>query len=349
VVECAFAIPGDIGLPTGGYAYDRRLLALMPADGVELVHLPLPGSFPFPAEQDLDLAGSRLFAVPPTRALLIDGLAYGALPERLIRSIRAPIIALVHHPLGLEAGLGEPERERLIDSERRALALARHIVVTSAATARLLVQDFAVTSERITVAVPGVEPAPRARGSGGPSVHILAVGAVMPRKGYDLLVEALAGLTPLAWHLTIAGALDRSPETARALEAQIARLGLDERVTLAGAVDDAALARLYDRTDLFVMSSHFEGYGMVLAEALAHGLPIVTTTGGAAGETVPDAAAIKVMPGSARALMWVLGRALDEPKLRAAMADAAWSAASALPRWEATATIVADVIRRVAR
>ena len=349
MVECAFAIPGDIGLPTGGYAYDRRLLALMPADGVELVHLPLPGSFPFPTEQDLDLTGSRLFAVPPTRVLLIDGLAYGALPERLISSIRAPIVALVHHPLGLEAGLGEPEHERLIDSERGALALARHIVVTSAATARLLVQDFAVTSERITVAVPGVEPAPRARGSGAPSVHILAVGAVVPRKGYDLLVEALAGLKPLAWHLTIAGALDRSPKTARTLEAQIARLGLEERLTLAGAVDDAALAQLYDGADLFVMSSHFEGYGMVLAEALARGLPIVTTTGGAAGETVPDAAAIKVMPGSARALMWVLGRALDEPRLRSAMADAAWSAASALPRWEATSAIVADVIRRVAR
>ena len=347
MAECLFAIPGDINLPTGGYAYDRRVLALIVASGGTIRHLPLPGTFPDPGAADLAETERALAGVDPRNVLLIDGLAYGALSPDLVRRIAAPIVALVHHPLGLESGLTEARRDVLLQNERVALAHARHVIVTSPTTARILSQDFAVAPARITVAEPGVDRAPRARGSGGKVVRLLVVGSVVPRKGYDVLLAALAALRPLAWDLTIAGSLDRSPETVAALRSQISRLGLDGRVTLAGAVDDAALAGLYHRSDLFVLASHFEGYGMVLAEALARGLPIVTTTGGAAGDTVPDAAAQKVMPGSPRALMWVLGRVIQEPALRAGLADAAWAAAGALPRWETTAATIAGVIRSV--
>ncbi len=112
------------------------------------------------------------------------------------------------------------------------------------------------------------------------------MGAISPRKGYDLLIRALEPIAGLPWTLTIAGApLDHA--TFEALRAQVAAAGLSERVTFAGALDEAALDALYRGSDLFVMASHYEGYGMVLTEALARGLPIVTTLSGPAAAALP--------------------------------------------------------------
>jgi glycosyltransferase involved in cell wall biosynthesis len=87
---------------------------------------------------------------------------------------------------------------------------------------------------------------------------------------------------------------------------------------------------------------------MVLAEAMARGLPIVCTTGGAAAETVPDDAAIKVPPGDERAFTLAVQRVLQDAGLRRRMADASWAASQKLPRWEDTARIIAGVIKEVA-
>lgn len=340
----AFAIPGDIDLPTGGYAFDRRLLAEWREIGVEARHLGLPGCFPFPTEADLAQTGHAILSQPWDDTLLIDGLAYGAFPEGIAAGLSGRVVALVHHPLGLETGLAPDTAQMLLARETAALRYARAIVTPSPAMKRLLTADFGVEEARITVAPPGVDPAPRAAGGSpdGP-LQLLSVGSIVPRKGYHVLVEALASLRDRNWHLTIIGATDRAPETMRALTAQIATAGLEDRILLAGAVDDTALAAAYDRTDLFVMPSLFEGYGMVLTEALARGLPIVCTTGGAAAETAPDAAALKVPPGDASALASAMASLIDAPARRRALADAAWAAAATLPRWRDTAAIVANV------
>lgn len=340
----AFAIPGDIDLPTGGYGYARRLLAEWRAIDVEARHVALPGSFPFPTEADLAETGRAILSQPWDAALLIDGLAYGAFPEGIAAGLAGRVVALVHHPLGLETGLPPDQARRLLEREAAALGYARAVITTSAATKRLLAQDFGVEAARIAVAPPGVDAAPRAQGGaqGGP-LELLAVGSIVPRKGYDVLVEALATLQDRDWRLTIVGAADRAPATTHDLTGQIAAAGLSDQILLAGAVDDATLAEAYDRTDLFVMPSLFEGYGMVLAEALARGLPIICTTGGAAAETVPDAAALKIAPGDTGALANALAELIDAPAQRRQLADAAWSAAADLPRWHETATIVAEV------
>ncbi|MEQ1710927.1 MAG: glycosyltransferase family 4 protein, partial [Hyphomicrobium sp.] len=279
--------------------------------------------------------------------LLIDGLAYGAFPEALIRDLLAEpgreIVALVHHPVGFETGLGEVRAEELIATERAALALARHVVVTSRATKRTLERDFDVPVKKITVAEPGTDPALRASGTGMP-MQILTVGAVSTRKAYDILVRALAPLADHDWRLIIAGATDRDPAAVEVLEGQIAASGLGDRIRLAGKVVPATLERFYDSTDLFVMPSLYEGYGMVLAEAMARGLPIVCTTGGAAADTVPDAAALKVAPGDPQALGDAIRRALDDRKLRSRLADAAWDAGRTLPTWNETARRIAATV-----
>ncbi|PTM41878.1 glycosyltransferase family 4 protein [Bosea sp. 124] len=340
----AFAVPGDIDLPTGGYAYDRRLLAEWREIGIEACHLALPGSFPFPTEADLAETGRAILSRPWDDTLLIDGLAYGAFPEGIAAGLAGRVVALVHHPLGLETGLAPDTAQRLLARETAALRYARAIVTTSPAMKRLLATDFGVDEARITIALPGVDPAPRA--SGGPAdgpLRLLAVGSIVPRKGYPVLVEALSTLRDRKWHLTIVGAGDRTPDAMRDLTGQIAAAGLEDRILLAGAVNDTSLAKAYDQADLFVMPSLFEGYGMVLTEALARGLPIVCTTGGAAAETAPDAAALKVAPGDAGALAKAIASLIDAPARRRTLADAAWAEAAGLPRWRETAAIVARV------
>jgi glycosyltransferase involved in cell wall biosynthesis len=339
----AFAIPGDINLQTGGYAYDRRVMALLPKFGVEVQHVQLPSGFPGPAEADLVETARLLGLVPAETAILADGLAYGAIPADLLRPLRSPIVALVHHPLCLEAGLTTQRQDELYVLERAALTLSRRVVVTSPTTRDTLARDFAVPADKVTVAEPGTDPAARAQGTGSP-MQLLSVGSVVPRKAYDLLVQALAAV-PGNWHLTIVGPTDRSPEALASLQTIIRETGAADRVDVAGPAGPEQLDRHYGAADLFVLPSLYEGYGMVLSEAMARGLPMICTTGGAAAATVPDTTAIKVPPGDVDALAAALRRVLDDASLRRRMGDAAWAAGQKLPRWEDTARIVAGVIK----
>lgn len=339
----SFAVPGNIDLPTGGYGYDRRVLELLPDYGVQADLISLPGSFPFPSAADLVHTKAMLATTPASHALLIDGLALGAIPADVLKSLKRTFIALIHHPLCLEAGLTDEQAAHLKATETQALALARHVLVTSFATKRILVADFAVPITKITVAEPGTDPSMRASGTGTP-MQLLAVGAISQRKGYEILIEALKPLNDLDWRLTIAGATDRDPAAVARLETAIAAAGFHDRVRLSGTVVPATLTKYYDTADLFVMSSLFEGYGMVLAEAMACGLPIVCTTGGAASDTVPDAAAIKVAPGNAAALTAAIEKVLSDKRLRRRMADASWEMGRTLPPWTETTRRIAAVI-----
>lgn len=345
MIEAVFAIPGALDTPTGGYVYDRRVMALLGDHNIKVHHLALASSFPDPGEADLAESARRVRAAP-AGVLIFDGLAYGALPASLIAGWRRDIIALVHHPLGLETGLSEARRQDLLASERAALRLARHVIATSATTARTLVAQFGVPSDSITVAEPGTDPAPRAARRGDP-LQILAVGSVVPRKGYDILVSALARVADRPWQAIIAGALDRAPDHAAAVQRKIAQACLSQRISFAGALTTADLERAYAGADLFVSASHYEGFGMVLTEALAHGLPIVTSTGGAADVTLANNVALKFAPGDVDALATHLARLLTHPAERHRLADAAWAHAASLPRWPDTAARVADVVKRV--
>lgn len=343
MTEAAFLIPGELSAPTGGYAYARAILPRLATGETRLRPVALPAAYPAPAADDLAETARIVAALPQGAALLIDGLAYGAMPRALIDGFDRPIVALVHHPLGYETGLSAERARSLIDSERAALAQARRVVATSPTTARALAQDFGVAADRLSVAAPGVSRQPRAVGTGSP-VALVAVGALSPRKGYDVLITALDGLARHDWRLTIVGADDRDPATAQALRDRIAASCARKKITLAGALDDAALDATMTRADVFVMSSLYEGYGMALAEGLARGLAIVSTTGGALAETAPDDAALKVPPGDAAALREALAAVIGDAGLRRRLADAAWARAPSLPDWDDAARIVALAI-----
>jgi glycosyltransferase involved in cell wall biosynthesis len=349
VKHVVFAVPGDLATPTGGYAYDRRMIAELGDLGWRIDLVDLGDGFPWPCPATRESALRQLLAIPANRPVVVDGLALGVLPDAAAQlALRHPMLALVHHPLALESGISVEQADTLRASERAALAAVHGVVVTSAETARLLTADYGVAAECIAVARPGSDPVPPAQGSQDGIMRLLSVGAVVPRKGFDVLIAALATLTDLPWQLTIAGDRTRDADTACRLDADIARFELTDRVFPRGAVSASQLAKLYAEADLFALASHFEGYGMAYAEALAHGLPVVGTRGGAIPETVPPGAGLLVAPGNVAELAHTLRRVIGEAALRRRMARAARTAASQLPTWQHSAAIFARALEKLA-
>jgi glycosyltransferase involved in cell wall biosynthesis len=345
VHEAWFAIPGDLSTPTGGYRYDRRVMEELRALGWNVHHLALPGDFPAPSEESLHETERLLGKTPKDAVILFDGLALGALPAEILDRVPRRYVALVHHPLALETGISHERAATLAECERAALRRMRHVVVTSRPTAALLAADFGVAPGQITIAEPGTESAPRARGH--KAMRLLGVGSITPRKGFDTLVAALSKLADLDWECRIAGSLDRDPEAAENLQKQIASADLQNRVHLLGSLSDEALNDEYDRATLFVLPSHFEGYGMAFTEALARGLPIVACEGGAVTTTVPTDAGVFVKAGDADALASTLRWLITNPDEIKKRADAAWKAAQNLPRWPQTAARIAGALKQV--
>ena len=348
VKRVTFAVPGNLDIPTGGYAYDRRVVAELRALGWQVDVLDIGDCFPKPSDAQRAAARQLLLAASLEGPLVIDGLAYGVIPEVAAELAKLHrIVALVHHPLALETGVSAQEAKALQQSEREALGHSAHVIVTSPSTARLLCADYGVRPNAITVAMPGHDPVAQAIGSTGGTVHLLSVGSIVPRKGYDVLIAALAQLADLSWHLTIAGDRTRDPQTAAELDVTIAQGNLAERVTQLGVLSEAELASAYCMSDMFVQASRFEGYGMAAASALAHGLPIVATDGGALGATVGDAALV-APPNNVDAFATALRRMISDPAERDRCRAASRAAARNLQSWRTTAEQFAAALEAVA-
>jgi glycosyltransferase involved in cell wall biosynthesis len=127
------------------------------------------------------------------------------------------------------------------------------------------------------VDLPEVNPISSRRGpSRGGWKKALFMGRLYPVKGLPMLIEAWAQVRPNRWKLSIAG-----PDEAghrRQLERSISAVGLEETVAFLGRLDGPAKQAAFSEADLFVLPSHSESFGMAIAEALAHSLPVLTTT-----------------------------------------------------------------------
>lgn len=331
-MEIALLVPGPFGTISGGYIYDRRLVEGLRALGHRVRVVELAGRHPHPDGTATDAARTALAALPETTRIVLDGLGLPAFAPFAEQLARRRAVGLIHHPTALEHGNPGPVREALRAAEGAIFPRLARLVATSALTARRLPEEFGADPARIGVVEPGTDPAPRSPGSGGGGCAILSLGALIPRKGHDVLLRALATLPDLDWRLTIAGGA-RDATHAQGLAALAEELGIAQRVTFAGEVDGAALDALWAGADVFALASHWEGYGMAVAEALARGLPVGVTAGGALADLVPVAAGVVSAPGDVAGLGRGLRRLIFDTGLRAQMAEAAWQAGQALPRW----------------
>lgn len=351
--ECrlTFVLPGDPRTATGGYEYDRRMLQELRDLGWSTQVVTLDSSFPMPTEEALRDARQQFSVFPTGSLVMIDGLALGAMPELVhAHKDRLRMVGLVHHPLAAETGLSPHCVSQLFESERRALQAMCLVVVTSQMTRRAL-EAYGVASHRIAVAEPGVERPvrqsfePKRRTEDGPTpVRMLCVATITPRKGHDLLMDALAPLGTVHWTLRCVGDITRSPATVDALSMRIQAAGWEERVVLTGEIGETELLREFRAADLFVLATRLEGYGMAVAQALAQGLPVVSTRTGAISELVPPEAGLLVEPNDPAGLSQALSRVLRDADFRQRLADGARAVGAGLPNWSAAAQRLSQIL-----
>src|SRR5690606_20471582 len=193
-------------------------------------------------------------------------------------------------------------------------------------------------ADRIRVVEPGTDRPERGEGptrrpaTAHDAPRLLCVATLTERKGHAVLLDALARIADRPWRLDCVGSTARDPATAAGIRARVGRLGLDGRVVLHGEVSRARLDALYRDAHAFVLPSFLEGYGIAHADALTHGLPIVSTNAGAVPDTVGDAGLL-VPPGDADALAGAVARVLDDDALHAALSARALERGRALPTW----------------
>ncbi|HEX5848069.1 MAG TPA: glycosyltransferase family 4 protein [Rubrobacter sp.] len=332
---------GDTGRKTGGYLYNARVISGLRDRGMAVEEVVPCGASP--GEQ----RAARRFAFDPSvfDAVVVDALARIVAAPRLDlwRSIR-PVVALVHELPGVAGG--DPDHERAYEGP---LLRADRLVAVSG-HGRSVLLDRGVPAERISVVPPGFDGvvAARVSYSGGPPLRALCVAQWIERKGILDLVEAWTLRGRPGAVLELVGETNADPAyAARVREAvQSAPHG---SIVVSGRVDDAGLGAAYARADLFALPSRYEGYGIVYAEALASGLPIIACGVGPVPELVGREAAVLVEPGDADGLSAALDLLLGDAALRTRMSEAAIRRASGLPRWEDTVAGLEAVLKGILR
>jgi glycosyltransferase involved in cell wall biosynthesis len=332
-MHLSLIVPAPLDAISGGYEYDRRIVAGLREAGHTVRVIELAGAHPLADEAARHSARAAWDSVADLSRPIIDGLALPAFVGLDDALAARDTVGLIHHPTALETGFSATERTALLGSEKRLLARLARVIVTSESTAERLTADFGVDRDRIRIVVPGTDDAPRSPGSAGPTCRIISIGALVPRKGHDVLLRALARLFDLDWQLTIVGSAERDPVHARALVAAAEEFGIARRVRFAGEVTAAALEALWHEADLFALATHWEGYGMAVAEALKRGVPVAVSAGGAAGNLVTPGSGVVCPAGDHTNLSKALRRLIFSAGLRHTMAEAAWQVGQGLPGW----------------
>lgn len=338
-------LPGDVHdltTPSGGNVYDRRVNQCLAAAGRPVREIAVPGAWPRPDAAARERLAGELAALPDGAVVLLDGLVACGVPEVVVpQAGRLRLAVLVHLPLADETGLTPADAAELDAGERETLHAVSLVVVTSPWAARRLTAHHGLPANRVRVVAPGTDPAPLATGTDG-ATRLLCVASVTPRKGQDLLVEALAAVADLSWNCVFVGPPSRDPGYAARLRDLVGEHGLGDRVAFTGPLTGEPLAAQYDAADLFVLPSRAETYGMVVTEALMRGTPVLATAVGG----VPDALGhapdgrlpgILVPPQDSAALAGGLRRWLGDAELRDLLRTTARHRRDTLPGWERAA------------
>ncbi|MEV4689381.1 glycosyltransferase family 4 protein [Microbacterium sp. LWH3-1.2] len=286
---------------------------------------------------DAEGAASVLRDAADGSRLLVDGLVAGWAPAAVEEAARRLRLTVLAH---MVTAAFPDATDAAIDAERRSLASAHRVIVTSAWTAAELARRELADPDRTVVAVPGTLPADP--GPPADDGELLCIGVIAPHKGQDTLLAALSRLRTEDWRCTIVGSTEAFPEFAAGIARQAT--ALDGRVRLTGVLEDSALDDAYRRCALLVAPSRVESSGMAIADARARGIPVLAAETGGIPDALVGGGGMLVRPGDPTALAAALEAWLADPALRARLRREARAARATLPAWHDTVTRVADVL-----
>jgi glycosyltransferase involved in cell wall biosynthesis len=339
-----FLIPGDVQRQTGGSLYNRKLAEGLTERGFRLELLTLP-DLPYLAGLAAGLVIAPLILIRLASrkydVVIEDGWAHPTtFPFNLVCWLTGSVrLVMIVHQLRCRA-TKPPVRFIVRMFERTALRSAR-LIVTVSDFISSEVERLVGSNERIALARPGSAPLPDTEcvreESGDEPLRLLFVGNCTPLKGLDHLIEALSLLWDVHLRLDVVGDVTLEPRYCKRLARRAKALGVSERVTFHGAISHEVLGRFYSRADIFTFPSLYEGFGIVLAEAMHAGLPIVATRIGPVNEVVrEDKNALLVSAADSAALAGAIRRLADDPTLRDNFGRRSRELASSLPTWKQT-------------
>lgn len=320
---------------SGGYLYDAKIVEHLKNSGNEVFVY----THPFDAVEVIK---------DNVEALIEDELCHENLVGfnlHLKKISSIPRIALVHHLKYLEPVFQrEKERER----EREFLRTCDAVIANSNDTSEK-VGELGVELPTV-VAYPGCDLiAPGSdfrRESPDTLLNLLFVGVLIPRKGVHILLDALRDLRHYPWKLRIVG-----DETLDARYVELLReksLKLGNRVQFLGRVSSQQLSQIYVDSDLFILPSYFEGYGIVVAEAVFYLLPVIASRVGGIPEIIHDGEeGILVPPGNTSALKQRLKSLLEHPEYLRPFIQACGLRRSSLPIWDEAGKVVENFLMRL--
>lgn len=258
---------------------------------------------------------------------------FHGLNQRLPDSRFRRSVCTFHDLFVLTSEYSTPEfRDRFAGQAREAAARADLIICVSEFTAGQVRDLLGVDSGRLRVIPHGT----RFSDAAGDDLReplILHTGAIQHRKNLMRLVEAFEQAAPPPWRLVLAGSDGfGAPE----IHARIAASPARARIDTPGYVADDVLARLYRRASLFAFPSLDEGFGIPVLEAMAQGIPVLSSNRSALPEACGDAALL-IDPLDEEALTHGLRRLIDDSELRASLIEAGKHRAAEFPWHRAVA------------
>jgi glycosyltransferase involved in cell wall biosynthesis len=273
-----------------------------------------------------------------------------------------PLLATIHHPITVDRRVELAHAPSLIRNltlrrwygfTRMQTRVARRmprILTVSSSSAADIVADHGVDPDRIRIVPVGVDPErfrPMPDVARVPGRIMTTASADVAMKGLTHLLEALAKLRTERpdVELVVVGKPVAEGPVARTLD----RLGLHDAVRFVSGVSDERIVELYAESEVAVVPSLYEGFSLPAIEAMACGVPVIATTGGALPEVVggDGRSAALVPPGDAGALTSALVDLLGDPGRRAAMGEAGRERAAGRYSWRVTAEATAEQYREV--
>ncbi len=297
-MRVGLVIYGSLDTLSGGYLYDRTLLTYLRDWGDE-VEIFSQSWRDYARHLGDNLSHSFLKRLQQARlnVLLQDELNHQSLVwlnRRLLSSTRYPLISIVHH---LRCSEMRPAWQNYFyrTVETAYLTTVSGFIYNSQTT-RAATEHLVGTQKPHVVAPPGEnrfnphisDEQILARTQREGPLQVLFVGNVIPRKGLHTLLSALARLPDQTWKLTVAGNTDIDPGYITGIRHQVQLFKNSHRIEFRGILSDTSLSELLARSDILVVPSSYEGFGIVYLEGMGFGLPAIATTAGGAVEIIHD-------------------------------------------------------------